>query len=71
MCQPTTNTRRIGTNHFDTFIHCTLSGKPIVMSNEYGMFCADMCELDKCKKAHKTTKELCSIMATLFEHVGK
>jgi hypothetical protein len=30
-------------------IICKISGKPIIESNDYGMFCEDMCELEESK----------------------
>lgn len=32
---------------------CKTSGKPITVSNEHGMFCEDMCDLQECKDAKK------------------
>ena len=35
----------------DLSIRCKTSGKPITVSNSYGMFCEDMCDLQECKDA--------------------
>ena len=42
----------------DWSITCKFTGKPISISNEYGMFCEDLCELDECKKAKTKIENL-------------
>jgi len=35
----------------DLVSRCVKSGKPCTISNEFGMFCEDMCDLEECKQA--------------------
>jgi len=41
-----------GNGQIDIECECEISGKPITVSNEYGMFCEDLCELDENKEAY-------------------
>ncbi len=45
-------------------VTCSISGKPITISNEYGMFCEDMCQLEECKSGYEQT------MAFISEFTG-
>ena len=38
-------------------VTCDDCGKPIVSSNEYGMFCEDKCRLEESKKAKAKIEE--------------
>jgi hypothetical protein len=39
-------------------IICQISGLPITESNEYGMFCANYCELEAARKAYEMLERL-------------
>jgi len=39
-------------------MRCKQSGKPISVSNHYGMFCEDMCDLQENKDAEKKLKSI-------------
>ena len=47
-------------------IDCKDCGKPIVESNEHGMFCEDFCGLEESKKAGKIVKNFIDEFVKLF-----
>lgn len=54
--QKTTGTQK----RFHLTLTCNQSGKPINKSNEWGMFCEDMCDLENCKKGTEQLKSFIS-----------
>ena len=53
MCQIKSSTKLAATSGIEVSVMCKTSGKPITISNEYGMFCEDLCDLQKNKDATK------------------
>lgn len=45
----------------DLTITCDYCGKPITQTNEYGMFCADLCGLEEAKAYDAKLDELVNI----------
>lgn len=58
MCNP----RAVMDDNGNVEVTCLISGKPITESNEHGMFCEDMCELEACKAG----KDLLERLITAF-----
>lgn len=54
MCDP----KAVMDDEGNVDVTCQISGKPITESNEYGMFCEDMCELEACKHANNMLERL-------------
>lgn len=52
-------------------ITCAISGKPIEISNENGMYCEDMCGEDNDKKAGEELKDMLSSLNKMFESYGE
>lgn len=52
-----TENRKFG-DFIDLDITCSICGKPISKSNEYGMFCEDECGLAEEKEAYLKAKEI-------------
>jgi len=46
-------------------ILCTRSGKPITVTNQYGTFCEDLCDLEECKEAALRGERLLKLMNSL------
>lgn len=42
--------------HLD--VTCKNTGKPITVSNKYGMFCEDKCDLEEAKQAANTISKM-------------
>jgi hypothetical protein len=47
-------------------VTCEISGKSITITNEYGVFCEDLCELEECKKGFHEMKDWIDIMVKRF-----
>lgn len=47
-------------------IMCKKSGKPISITNEFGMYCEDLCDIDEDKKAGQKLMKLLGE----FERIG-
>ena len=45
---------------------CKCTGKPITVTNKYGMFCEDLCDLQKCIEAEKQGQELIRALKDWF-----
>ena len=43
-------------------VNCRECGKPITVSNQYGMFCENRCGIDKARKAGRQMKEFFEAM---------
>ena len=65
MCQIKQNQKKVK-GGIDLSLTCSISGKPITISNQYGMFCEDMCELKECKKARKEVREMIKAFSGAF-----
>lgn len=53
MCEVKANSKPSNTGSgVDIGVVCEISGKPITVTNKYGMFCVDMCDFDEAKEAH-------------------
>jgi hypothetical protein len=46
---------------------CKKTGKPITVTNEYGMFCEDLCGLEEMKKEPGNLTEFFQKMASEYE----
>lgn len=51
---------------FSLSLTCSKTGKPINKTNEWGMFCEDMCDLENCKKGVGQLKDLITGFNKLF-----
>jgi len=49
MCNIDTDSKPATGGGINISVTCKTSGKPINVSNEYGMFCEDMCDLEEAK----------------------
>ena len=56
MCDTKASSTPAAGGGIDIEVICTNSGKPITISNEYGMFCEDMCDYPDAKNLHKDLK---------------
>lgn len=61
----------VGKNKFAVEITCDKCGKPITVSNKYGMFCEDLCDLEESKKAKKTVDKLLKDLIGLGRKFGR
>jgi hypothetical protein len=50
MCEATAEASKTASGKYDIQTTCKISGKPITIANDYGMFCEDMCNYDEIKK---------------------
>ena len=64
MCGIKYNKVPLPTGGYDATATCRHSGKPITISNKYGMFCVDKCDLQENKDA---MKQLQSIVGGMFK----
>ncbi len=55
---------------FDLSLTCKQSGKPISKSNKWGMFCEDLCDMDKQKAAYIKCEKMMQQFDTLFASLG-
>ena len=69
MCQIDTRVIKNPDGTREAFITCKTSGKPITVSNEYGMFCEDLCNLEENKKL-PGPKELTEYLMGFFKDLG-
>ncbi len=53
-----TKIKKVGKNKFDVEITCDTCGKPISVTNQYGMFCENLCGLEESKEAKKKVDKL-------------
>jgi len=58
MCEIDKSSTQTKNGGIDLSMTCKQSGKPISVSNHYGMFCADMCDLQANKDAEKKLKSM-------------
>jgi len=49
----------------DILVKCKVCGKPITVSNKYGMFCEDLCNMEEEKRAYTTLRTLLVNMGVL------
>ncbi len=57
-------------NGVDILITCKFCGKPITVSNKYGMFCEDLCSMDAEKQAYTELKNLLIDMGVMPPEYG-
>lgn len=57
-------------NNGNLTLTCLTSKKPLSVTNQWGMFCEDLCNLEECKKAEKEINKLLDEMDKLFKHGG-
>jgi hypothetical protein len=50
----------------EMLIVCEKTRKPITVTNKYGMFCEDMCDLKECKEADKKIEKFLDHWKTVF-----
>jgi hypothetical protein len=50
-------------------LRCKTSGKPITVSNQYGMFCEDMCDLQENIDASKKLEQMLGSMSAMFDRL--
>jgi hypothetical protein len=66
-----TETRKIG-DFIDLDVTCSICGKPISKSNEYGMFCEDECGMAEEKEAYLKVKDIFDgFMGGVFKDIFK
>jgi hypothetical protein len=58
MCEIAQRAKKLPKGRFDLSLTCKKTGKPITVSNQWGMFCEDLCDLEACKDAEKLGMEL-------------
>ena len=51
---------------FDLSLTCKQTGKPISVSNKWGMFCEDMCDLEENKISEKNSMKVMHDMMKAF-----
>ncbi len=57
-------------NNGNLKVTCTKSNKPLSVTNQWGMFCEDLCNLEECKKAEKKINKILDEMDKLFKPGG-
>jgi hypothetical protein len=62
MCDILQKARKHKDGAFDLFLTCKKTGKPINVTNQWGMFCEDLCDLEACKDAERVGMELIRAM---------
>jgi hypothetical protein len=45
---------------------CKITGKPVVYTDVYGMFCEDRCQYEECKRGHDQLKTFISSLEERF-----
>lgn len=49
----------------DILIKCKFCGKPITVSNKYGVFCEDLCNIEEAKRSYTAIRRLLESMGAL------
>lgn len=52
-------------NNDNLTMTCKTSNKPFSVTNKWGMFCADLCNLEQCKKAEKEVNKILDALEDL------
>lgn len=64
--QSTSKTKRQNRKYYDVNLTCKTTGKPIVIINQYGMYCEDKCELKQDKLAEKQARKFVETFTEMF-----
>ena len=56
-------------NNGNLNLTCKTSNKPISVTNKWGMFCEDLCNLEECKQAEKEINKIMEAMDKVFNSV--
>ena len=57
-------------NNDNLTMTCLTSKKQLYVTNQWGMFCEDLCNLEECKKAEKKMNKILDEMDKLFKPGG-